>query len=312
MKQNMRSQLQENLKACVASHDEKGISELLQVINDYELENSTSPDWAFNWGRSETGPWVEIEIGNIILRLLWIQAGMFVMGSPHNEPGRRFDEIQHRVIISEGFWLAETPVTQELWESVMGKDNSGHHPHRPACISEWADTQNFFNTLERTQPALQLRLPTEAQWEYACRGGTTTATYAGPMEISRKYHAPILHSIAWYYGNLGDERESQIQTDDAFSLDMGLRTVKTRKANPWGLYDMLGNINEFCLDGYRAYKYRSATYALIDPIGPMEEPYRVRRGGCWMSEAQYVRAASRVDQGLCGFRLSRSQYHRTA
>ena len=117
---------------------------------------------------------------------------------------------------------------------------------------------------------LELRFPTEAEWEYACRANIKTATYAGDLEII-KYRASVLDTIAWYDGNSGEETQP----------------VSQKKPNDWGLYDMLGNVYEWCSDWYGDY----AGEAVIDPPGSKTGTIRVIRGGSWSSDARYVRAA---------------------
>ena len=133
----------------------------------------------------------------------WIKPGTFWMGSPEDEPGRDDNEIRHQVTLSKGFWLADTPCTQALWQAVMGHNPSRFEdPKRPVENVSWNDTQSFFQKLN-TEFGISMSLPTEAQWEYACRAGTTEATYAGPIRILGENNAPILDEIAWYGGNSG-------------------------------------------------------------------------------------------------------------
>ena len=125
------------------------------------------------------------------------------MGSPEDEPGRWDDEgPQHRVTLSQGYWMFDTPCTQALWSAVTGQNPSEfQHPGRPVENVSWSDVQSFLSTLNRLVPGLDLALPTEAQWEYACRAGTASALYSGPIEILGDNNAPALDPIAWYGGN---------------------------------------------------------------------------------------------------------------
>ena len=136
----------------------------------------------------------------------WIAPGTFVMGSPENEEGRRNSEgPQHQVTLTQGFWMADTPCIQALWSLVMDDQNPSRFtsPDRPVEQVSWEDVQTFLQRLNEQQAALALMLPTEAQWEYACRAGTVAATYAGDLEIRGARNAPILDAIAWYGGNSG-------------------------------------------------------------------------------------------------------------
>jgi formylglycine-generating enzyme required for sulfatase activity len=127
-----------------------------------------------------------------------------MMGSPQDEAGREPSEVQHKVELTHGFWIADTPVTQALWQAVIGSNPSRFvHPERPVEQVSWDDAQAFIARLNEQQPGLELSLPTEAQWEYACRAGTTTATYAGDLKILGDDNAPVRDAIAWYGGNSG-------------------------------------------------------------------------------------------------------------
>ncbi len=197
------------------------------------------------------------------------------MGSPQNEPGRLDAEgPQHEVWLTDGFWLAETPCTQEFWEAVMGKNPSHFRgPLRPVEQVSWHDCQQFLEQLNTRLPECNLTLPTEAQWEYACRAGTTTALYSGPMRIN-KHRSAELDPIAWYFANSDSETKA----------------VRKKEPNAWGLYDMLGNVREWCLDGQRTYTPDTA----VNPIGSVAKgSNRAVRGGGWLDLAQGVRCAVR-------------------
>jgi formylglycine-generating enzyme required for sulfatase activity len=240
------------------------------------------------------------------------------MGSPKNEAGRRFNNEgpQHEVQVSRGFWLFDTPCTQALWGAVMG-DNPSRFvgPERPVEQVSWKEVQEFLQRIEQRVPGLGL--PTEAQWEYACRAGTQTATYAGDLEILGDYNAPLLDAIAWYGGNsgVGFELDNGFDSSDWPEKQYpheraGTHPVGLKEPNAWGLYDMLGNVWEWCADGRRRYDSDSIT----DPIGPTEASAgRVLRGGSWSDFARDVRSACRVASGpgnrngFIGFRCARVQ-----
>ncbi|MFN7952186.1 MAG: SUMF1/EgtB/PvdO family nonheme iron enzyme [bacterium] len=275
-------------------------------------------DWARDLGRDRFGLWAEIEVKGVRHRLRWIPPGRFWMGSPEGEAGRWEDEgPRHLVTLSRGFWLGETPCTQALWEAVTGKNPSEFKsPTRPVEQVSWNDCQRFLARLDEAVPGFVPRLPSEAEWEYACRAGTETATYAGDLEILGERNAPLLDPIAWYGGNSGKGFDLKKGFDSSDWPEKqydhrraGTRPVGEKAPNPWGLRDMLGNVYEWCSDGYGPY----APGAVQDPAGPAEGSLRVLRGGSWLSHAEYVRAAHRIRggpdarDGYLGFRLARGQ-----
>ncbi len=246
------------------------------------------PEWADQWGRDDVGPWVEFVIGQARQRMRWIPPGEFLMGSAEKPELEGYPETPPQpVTISRGFWLFDTPCTQELWEAVMG-ENPSHFKGalRPVESVSWEDCQQFNKRLGERCPGLTLTLPTEAEWEYACRAGTQTATYAGDGSLDE---------IAWYDRNSGNQTHS----------------VGELRPNGFGLHDMLGNVWEWCRDhGGRQY----AQEEIKDPVheAGKSSANRVIRGGCWDFSAQDVRAAYRDGNhpedrgGDLGFRCSSS------
>jgi len=225
-----------------------------------------------------------------------IAPGTFTMGSPDAEEGRQEDEIQHSVTITRAFCMKTTEVTQSEWLAEMG-DNPSHFQDCgldcPVEQVSWDDAVLYANALSRREGLPECysdstfsgldcagyRLPTEAEWEYAARAGTTGATY-GPLD-----------SVGWYYGNSGERPQA----------------VGFKAANSFGLYDMLGNVWEWTSDGYDTYPG-----TVTDPTGATTGSDRVRRGGSWYGEAISLRAAVR-NRGTTdfrdfnlGFRLSRT------
>jgi formylglycine-generating enzyme required for sulfatase activity len=206
------------------------------------------------------------------------------MGSPPGERGRYDDEgPQHQVQLTQGFWLFDTPCTQALWQAVMGTHPSQFTgEQRPVENVCWDDCQQFLMTFNQQFPELPLILPTEAQWEYACRAGIQAARYEARID-----------AIAWYSANGHDETH----------------VVGQKRPNAWGLYDMLGNVWEWCHDGLRTYDHQE----VVDPTGPLDAGAdRVIRGGSWCNSALGVRAAGRYwslpgyRNGSLGFRCASS------
>ncbi len=284
----------------------------------HPLADGNPPPWASAWGQDRFGVWVAFTIGDATQRLRWIPPGRFLMGSPETEAGRDDDEgPQHEVTISRGFWLGDTPCTQALWQAVMGSNPSRFRsPDRPVEQVSWNDVQEFLRRSEALLPGLGLVLPTEAQWEHACRAGTATATWAGGLEILGERNAPVLDPIAWYGGNSGVGFELDNGYDSSGWPEKqypheraGTHPVARKAPNPWGLYDILGNVWEWCADGMRTYGAEPVT----DPVGPSDATGRVLRGGSWYDLARYVRSANRhaLDPGFrnsfIGFRCARVQ-----
>lgn len=218
-----------------------------------------------------------------------------MMGSPESEPERLdWEGPQHPVILTPGFWLADTACTQVLWQAVIGGDNpsSFKGEDRPVEQVSWDDVQRFIEKLNSLVPGGDFRLPTEAEWEYACRAGTTTPFWFGdqitPEQVN--YHGD--HPYAG--GQKGLYREETV-------------AVKALPCNGWGLYQMHGNVWEWCQDWYSNYPQGT----VIDPTGPAEGQGRVLRGGSWISDGGEARSANRdavvpaQRSGLDGFRLAR-------
>jgi formylglycine-generating enzyme required for sulfatase activity len=287
------------------------------------LAAAVEEPWMSASGRDECGLWAEWELVGVKHRMRWIPGGTFWMGSPEGEAGRFEDEgPRHEVELASGYWMGETPVTQTLWEAVMGSNPSRFQsPDRPVERVSWDDCQEFLTAVNRRVKGLELRLPTEAEWECACRGGTTTATWAGDLTLVGANHAPELDAIAWYGGNSGvgfelanGEESSTWREKQYAHTRAGTHAVRDKAANPYGLYDMLGDVYEWCADGRRTY----ANVRVQDPYGPVDGTLRVYRGGSWLSYARYVRASLRLADsrsyrgGHLGLRVVRGQVLRTS
>ncbi|MBL8615681.1 MAG: formylglycine-generating enzyme family protein [Deltaproteobacteria bacterium] len=293
-----------------------------------------SAPWATLTGCDKYGPFADLHVQDVVQRLRWCPPGSFQMGSPEGEAGRYDREgPQHEVSLSAGVWMADSPVTQALWLAVMG-ENPSHfadpaHLDRPVERVDWKQAARFCALLEeRLQRAgfsddgLVFRLPTEAQWEHACRAGTQTATYAGDLTLRGGNDAPELHDIAWYGGNSGVDYELAGGYDSSSwpnkqhpHSKAGTRVVKQKLPNAWGLYDSLGNVWECCADAWDGKGYPGG--ARVDPLGEAG-PSRAYRGGSWWDDAQRVRAAYRRASGpslrgdRLGLRLSRGRAHQTS
>ena len=218
--------------------------------------------------------------GGVSIEMVWVEPGTFQMGSPSSEPRRDSDEGPvHGVTINQGFYLGKYEVTQEQWESVMGtrlwqgRDYVRSGSNYPAVYVSWEDAQEFIRRLNASQSSNVYRLPTEAEWEYACRAGTTTRWSFGDDENQLTHYA-------WYYNNAWNVGEQYAHL------------VGTQRANPWGLYDMHGNVFEWVQDWSDVNYYSSSPS--VDPAGPSSGSARVFRGGSFAySNAEDLRSARR-------------------
>lgn len=212
------------------------------------------------------------EITNSLgMAFVLVRRGTFLMGSPPDERGRFADESQHPVTLTRDFYLASCPVTQALWREVTGESRSRFRgDNRPVERVSWEDCQEFCRQLARLDDR-PYRLPTEAEWEYACRAGTSTAYFFGASLSSLRANC--------------DHRDPTGQ-----GTTRGAPTpAGTFPANAWGLYDMHGNVSEWCADWYGPYPAE----ALEDYVGPEYGDFRVLRGGSWSSPRTSCRSACR-------------------
>jgi formylglycine-generating enzyme required for sulfatase activity/serine/threonine protein kinase len=211
----------------------------------------------------------------------WIPPGDFIMGSPEGELGRADDELLHRVTIRQGFWMAKTEVTQAQWRAVMG-NNPSHFKgdDLPVESVSWNDicgdlarTSGFLGRANaKTPDGLRFDIPTEAEWEYACRAQSTAALNNGKALTSIKT-CMNLAELGWYEGNSRNK----------------LQAVGLKESNGWGLHDMHGNVWEWCADWYGTYPKGAAT----DPAGQSAGSGRVIRSGCWSLEPHKCRSGQR-------------------
>jgi len=267
------------------------------------------------------GGWTDVhKTTKIVLRR--IPAGTFTMGSPDDELGRLNNETQRTVTLSRDLYIGVFAVTQKQWERVMGNwpshfSNTAYRDSRPVELVSWdvvrggtwpgdpagtgqpaADT--FMQKL-RDRTGFNFDLPTEAQWEYACRAGTTTALNSG-KNLTATDTCPNMAEVGRYASN----HPGGYSTSSNVSTDGGTAKVGSYLPNVWGLYDTHGNVFEWCLDWHGSYP----SGALTDPVGQNSESLRVYRGGSWDITARYCRSAFRSRgapgnaYGYLGFRVA--------
>lgn len=286
--------------------------------NYHNLPPQFPPDYATAWGEDHYGIWIEITVECIVQRLRWIPKGVFTMGSSEGEQERSNNEVLHEVTLTQGFWLADTTCTQVLWQAVMGNNpaNFKDDLQNPVESVSWLDAQQFLSKLNQTLPSLKAHLPTEAQWEYACRAGTTT-----PFAFGEN----ITPELVNYNGNYpyADAEKGQYRQKTL--------PVTALPANSWGLYQMHGNVWEWCLDEYTEdlgkkplsdpvnASFKSGVKPDLAGIKPEQSPVntgsvlenssvydstllanagdsflrRVLRGGSWIYRGRYCRSAIR-------------------
>ena len=242
------------------------------------------------------------------LEMIWIPAGTFMMGSPEDELGRYDNETQHQVTLTQGFWIGKYPVTQAQYKGVTGGNPShftsffgGMKKDNPVESVSWDEIGHFCYVLNETHESelpsgYKFALPTEAQWEYACRAGTTRALNSNQNLLNGNGYDSRLDELGWYDANSGGKTHP----------------VGQKKPNAWGLYDMHGNVWEWCRDNCKyAGGVATDTYrdGVVDPVC-CSGSNRVLRGGSWRNFAGYCRSASRHDRdpsisrNYVGFRLA--------
>ncbi|MCI5145329.1 MAG: formylglycine-generating enzyme family protein [Candidatus Electrothrix sp. AR3] len=269
-------------------------------FEEIQKQGFSQPSWAENMGVDQYGLYADLLFKGVTQRFRWIQPGSFMMGSPDDEPERRENERQHEVVLTESYWLADTACPQALWQAVTGK-NPSHFKgdERPVEKVRWEDVHKFVEQLNAAIPGLELVLPSETQWEYACRAGTTSPFSFGanitPEKVNYNGNYPYAK------GEKGLYRQETVE-------------VKELPCNEWGLYQMHGNVWEWCQDWFGDYPSGS----VIDPKGAAYGHVRVCRGGSWFNHGRYCRSAarfrfepSRFEPGIrlnwLGFRLARGR-----
>ncbi|MCD4722658.1 MAG: formylglycine-generating enzyme family protein [Desulfobacula sp.] len=250
------------------------------------------------------------------MRFVLIPPGNFIMGSPESEKGRQWNEKRHKVIISKSFYLTETEVTQGQWEKLVGFNPSSFSnlgKTYPVDTVSWNECVEFIRVLNGWEGTKKYRLPTEAEWEYACRAGSSSTFADGPITtFSCNEPEPAIIDMAWYCYNSGRQNPSG---------DFKPHPVKTRNPNKWGLYDMHGNVQEWVLDSCKWRSFWRAkvgvvtdTYKdnIVDPLSKIGK-HKIIRGGGWYQTSKYQRSAYRsyykpgVKRNSLGFRIVRMQ-----
>ena len=243
-----------------------------QTTSARPQSSGTSASRATSAAVTRSGDNLILTVGDVTYTLVYVEGGTFTMGATREQgsDARDIEKPTHSVTLSS-YHIGETEVTQALWQAVMGSlpsdissfDVKGSQ--RPVCFVSWEDCQRFISRLN-SLTGQQFHLPTEAQWEYAARGGSKSRgyKYSGSNDVG---------SVAW--------------CDDISST----HPVKTKSSNELGLYDMSGNVSEWCQDWYGSYSSGSQT----NPAGASGGSSRVDRGGGWNGSALYCRVSSRSD-----------------
>jgi len=230
--------------------------------------------------------------GDISLNMIYCKSGTFQMGaSPNDSLARETEKPHHKVVFTNGFWISETPITRYIYSIIMGGARRSYEESddSPASQHTWEESLQFINLLNLKKEIviqdsvdnisidqLEFNLPTEAQWEYACRAGTGTRWFFGDeVEYLPKY--------AWF----GEHSSAK------------LPSVKQKKANPWGIYDMYGMVYEWCLDDFSSYTGRDEkdnidTVKCTIPNSAHDLVTKVCRGGCISDRAKLCRSSSRT------------------
>lgn len=261
-----------------------------------EIPNATSANNAQSrtddpQDSTDTDDMLTFSVGGVHFNMMLVEHGEFWMGSSiEDEKAEEFEIPRHKVILTEDYYIGETPVTQDLWMAIMVSNPSYYKGgDRPVESVSWNDCQKFITELNRrlsselAATGMKFRLPTEAEWEFAARGGnySVDCEYAGSDDPC---------DVAWFSDN-----------DDLCET----HRVAQLESNELGLYDMCGNVEEWCQDRFCFYSHKTQT----NPIGAGHDMRRVVRGGCYFNEAQDCRVSSRFwydpteTEDSVGFRL---------
>ena len=223
---------------------------------DYnDLPPQFPPDCASAWGEDQYGIWFDLSVKQVVQRFRWMPKGQFTMGSPEDETERESHdflgkETLREVTFNQGCWLADTTCTQTLWQSVIGSNPASFSDdeQNPVEKVSWLDIQEFLVKLNQFVPNLNAQLPSEAQWEYACRAGTITPFSFGENITSEQVN--YNGKFPYANGEKGEYREKTIP-------------VKNLDANQWGLYQMHGNVWEWCFDEFQQ---ELGSESVINPV----------------------------------------------
>ena len=248
-------------------------------------------------GRDQFGFYTDLDIKGVIQRMRWIPPGEFIMGSPQDEPQRFDRETQHKVTLTQGYWLAETACTQALWQAIMGENPSRftESAQNPVERVSWEDITDKFLPRFTELTGVKARLPTEAEWEYACRAGTTT-----PFNLGENITTDQVNFDGNYPYHQAEKGEYRRKTVPVTTMNA---------PNAWGLHEMHGNVWEWCQDWFGDYTKEEQ----VDPSGVQAGSSRVVRGGGWYDGGRDVRSAFRdryspdYRYNYIGFRLALGQ-----
>lgn len=226
---------------------------------------------------------IQISVKGVVFNMIYVAPGTFTMGALDDEDYDEREHPSHKVVLTKGYYIAETEVTQALWKAVMGNNPSEFiGDNKPVDSVNWDDCKAFVSILNLITDR-NFRLPTEAEWEYAAKGGNKSKGYIYSGSNN-------LHEVAWYIVNSGDKPLA----DKTFIFDdeNNCRThdVKTKKPNELGIYDMSGNVAEWCEDEYLEY----AASKQIDPTTPSFNKSKAHRGGDYRDRSRHCRNTFRV------------------
>jgi sulfatase modifying factor 1 len=239
---------------------------------EYMIPHQFPPSWASSWGEDALGLWLILSVHGIRQLFRWITPNSFFMGAPEEETAGLFlpsRETQREVQIWHGFWLAETTVTQELWQAVMHSNPSSFQgPAQPVEQVSWKEVQGFLQRLKKMLPDMKARLPTEVEWEFACRAGSSTPFSFGEQITPEQVN----------FNTLSDGWEALYRRRPV--------PVRSLPANAWGFYEMHGNLWEWCQNLWQDHEKERYCSEVLPEL-------RVVRGGSWVCDAASVRSASR-------------------